>query len=60
MYMGRVNCNITAEFQRHALYAQTNNPDFVNTVEIGFTNNKGDQNFTLGDYLELDSAKAWL
>lgn len=36
------------------LYAQTDNPDFVNKVEIGFTNNTGDQNFAPGDYLELD------
>jgi hypothetical protein len=36
------------------LYAQTDKPDFVNKVEIGFTNNKVDQNFATGDYLELN------
>lgn len=36
------------------LYAQTDKPDFVNKVEIGFTNNAADQNFAPGDYLELD------
>jgi len=36
------------------LYAETGQPGYVNTVEIGFTNNTGDQNFAPGDYLELD------